>query len=158
LIEEEDIMSLIRWQPARELENFRQQMNRLMDEWMMPELELPSLTMGGFEKMPAVELSETETEVILKAQLPGIDIKDLEVEVGEDTISISGEQKQEERKEEKGYFRSEFHYGHFVRTIPLPVAIKPDAIASEFKDGLLTLTLPKAEVTKRKVVKVNLTA
>jgi HSP20 family protein len=149
-------MSLIRWQPARELENFRQQMNHLMDEWMMPNLELPSLTMGGLDKSPAIELSETESDIILKAQVPGLEAKDLEVEVSEDSISISGEHKQEERKEEKGFFRSEFHYGQFIRTIPLPVSIKPEEIKSEFKDGLLKLTMPKAEAAKRKVVKVNL--
>ena len=113
--------------------------------------------MGGMWA-PAVEIKETDKELILKAEIPGIDAKDLEVEVREDRVTISGEHKEEETTEDKdkNYFRSEFHYGKFERVVPLPMPIKTDQITSEFKQGILTLTLPKVEEAPKKVVKVKL--
>jgi HSP20 family protein len=98
--------------------------------------------------------------LVLKAEIPGIDTKDLTVEVREDQVRITGEHKEEEKIEdrEKNYFRSEFYYGKFERVIPLPMLIKTDAIKSEFKHGILTLTMPKVETTAKKAVKVNLQA
>jgi HSP20 family protein len=151
-------MSLVHWQPMRELENLRRQMDRLFDEWTLPRSEF-SLAPTGEEIAwtPAIELKETDSDIILKAQIPGIEAKDLNVEVSEDRVSISGENQQEKRTEEKGYFRSEFHYGRFERMISLPAPIKTDGVVSEFKNGLLTLQLPKAEEARRKVVKIDLT-
>lgn len=113
--------------------------------------------MGGMWT-PAVELKETDKKLVLKAEIPGIDLKDLEVEVGEDRVTISGEHKEETKTEdkEKNYFRSEFYYGKFERVVPLPMLIKIDAIKSSFKNGVLTLTMPKVETAPKKAVKVNL--
>ncbi len=113
--------------------------------------------MGGMWT-PAVEIQETEQELVLKAEIPGLDAKDLDIEVGEQRVTISGEYKEEKRSEDKdkNYFHSEFHYGEFERVIPLPIPIKTESIKSEFKDGILTLTLPKLETEPKKVVKVHL--
>jgi HSP20 family protein len=150
-------MSLIRWQPLHELDNLRNQMNHLFEELVRGEREIPFFPKGDIVWSPAVELKETETEVILKAQIPGIDAKDLNVEVSQESVSITGEHREEKKSEEKGFFRSEFRYGKFERLIPLPTPVKNDQIQSEFKNGLLTLTMPKLEKSARKVVKVNLT-
>jgi HSP20 family protein len=150
-------MSLVRWQPIKELESFRQQMDRLFDDWMTP-AKFPVLSNGGEAMLaPAIELQETDAEITLKAQIPGIEPKDLNVEVGENAVLISGEHQQEKKTEEKGIFRSEFQYGRFERTVPLPTSIKTDQVKSEFKHGVLTLTLPKAEEAQRKFVKLDLT-
>jgi HSP20 family protein len=150
-------MSLIRWQPLSEIETLRKQMDRLMDDLFRTDIQnLPSRSIWETTGTPAIEMTETDQELILKAQNPGIESKDLNVEVSEDSVSISGEQKQESRTEEKGYFRSEFHYGRFERTVPLPVTVKNDQVKAEFKNGILILTLPKMETTSRKVVKVAL--
>jgi HSP20 family protein len=151
-------MSLVRWKPLKELDNLRHQMNRLFDEWMHGDSELNILS-KEFKATwgPAIELKETETDIIVKAEIPGVEAKDLDIQVSQDVVYLAGEHKEEKRSEEKGYFRSELHYGQFQRTIPLPVPIKNDLVKSEFKNGVLTLTLPKIESASRNVVKVDLT-
>lgn len=158
-------MSLIRWQPLKELDTLRHQMNHLFDELMHSD-DLRSVgdhrEFSQFPKLenamwaPAIELKETDTELVVKAVIPGIEVKDLDVQVSENAVSITGEHREEKRTEEKGYFRSELQYGQFQRVVPLPVSVKHDQVQSEFKDGVLTLTLPKAESSPSKVTKVDL--
>ncbi len=146
-------MTLVRWEPFREIDTLRRQMDRLFEDmgiltgWERPE----RLTYA-----PAIELKETEEALILRAQVPGIEAKDLEVEVTRDSVILSGEHRQEERTEEKGYYRSEFRYGSFRRVVPLPTEVKTDQVKAEFKDGVLVLTLPKIEEEVRKAVKIRL--
>ncbi len=152
-------MTLSRWQPFRELSTMRKQMDRLFedmlsvgnDDWM-------GLHNIGGMWTPAVEIEEKEAELILKAEIPGLSAEDLEVEVSEDRVTISGEHKEEKKTEDKdkNYYHSEFHYGSFERVIPLPMAIKTDEIKSDFQKGVLTLTLPKMEDVPKKSVKVKL--
>jgi HSP20 family protein len=150
-------MSLIRWQPLKELDILRHQMNHLFDQLMPGEREI-----GQFPKLenamwaPAIELQETDTAVIVKAVIPGIEAKELDVQVSENTVSITGEHREEKRTQEKGYFHSELQYGRFQRIVPLPVGVKHDQVQAEFKDGVLMLTLPKAESSPSKVTKVDL--
>ncbi len=92
----------------------------------------------------------------MRAEIPGIEGKDLDVQVSKEAVSIAGETRHESKTEDRGYFRSEFRYGKFQRTIPLPVPIKNDQVKAEFKNGILTLTLPKVEEAKNRVVKINL--
>lgn len=152
-------MSLMRWQPLKELDTLRQQMNHLLDELIHRESES-----GQFAKnenalwAPAIELIETDSAVILKAVVPGIEAKDLDVKVSENTVAIAGEHREEKRTEKKGYFRSELQYGQFQRLVPLPVVVKQDQVQAQFQDGVLTLNLPKAEANEQKVTKVDLTA
>ena len=152
-------MTLSKWQPFKELSTIRHEMDRLFEDMLsMGDRDWMGLHGIGGKWTPAVEMEETEKELVLKAEIPGIDAKDLEVEVGEDRVTISGEHKEEKRTEdkEKNYFHSEFHYGKFQRVIPLPMSIKPDEIKSDFKHGILTLTMPKVGDVAKKVVKVNL--
>jgi HSP20 family protein len=148
------IMSLIHWQPVRELDLLRQQMDRLLNEWTI-DRDFPKLRMDdGVPWLPAIELEETETDFVLKAQVPGIEAKELQVTP--DAVMLTGAHQQTERTEEKGFFRSEFRYGQFERKISLPKTIKNDQVKSTFVDGVLTLTLPKAEDNQHKAVKINL--
>lgn len=151
-------MSLVHWQPLRELDTLRQQMNRLFDEWMHGDRDFPLFPKelkGNWE--PAVELKETDTDIILKAAIPGVEAKDLDIQVSQDVVSLAGEHKEEKSSEEGGYLRSELSYGRFQRIVPLPVSVKNDRVQSEFKNGVLTLTLPKVDSASRHVVKVDLT-
>ncbi len=152
-------MTLSKWQPFKELSTIRQQMDRLFED-MLSINDRDGLGRHRMAGMwtPAVEIKETDKELILKAEIPGIDAKDLEVEVGEDRVTIAGEHQEEKSTEnkDKNYFHSELHYGRFQRVIPLPMVIKTDGIKSDFKHGILTLTLPKVEDMPKKVVKVNL--
>jgi HSP20 family protein len=106
--------------------------------------------------VPAAEIHEDDEAVHLKVEIPGMEAKDLDVQVMADSVSISGERKSENRTEENGRFRSEFRYGSFRRIIPLPARIQNNNVNADYKDGILRLTLPKVEEEKNKVVKVNL--
>ncbi|MGJ5673407.1 MAG: Hsp20/alpha crystallin family protein [Nostochopsis sp.] len=150
-------MSIIRWQPFREIDTIRQQINHLLDEWMHGQEHESLFPKLNATWTPAVELKETDTDIILKAEVPGIEAKDLDVEVSTDVVAIAGEYQQEKQEQDKGCLRTEFRYGQFQRIVPLPVPVKNDQVKAEFKNGVLTLTLPKVEAAKRNVVKVDLT-
>jgi DNA-binding response OmpR family regulator/HSP20 family molecular chaperone IbpA len=107
---------------------------------------------------PAIELQETNTDIILKAEIPGIAVQDLDVLVGETSVSIAREDREETKTEQKGYFHTELHYGSFHRVVPLPVAVQNHQVSADFKDGFLTLTMPKVETTRQNMVKVDLQA
>jgi HSP20 family protein len=144
-------MAIIRYSPFRDIERLQHQMNRLFDESLAP-------TLGEVQHWlnnPAVEISETEDALELKLEIPGIEAKDLDIQVSKDSVSVSGERKQESKTEEKGITRSEFRYGKFQRVIPLPVRVDNTQVKAEYKEGILHLNLPKAEEEKNKVVKVN---
>jgi HSP20 family protein len=146
-------MALVRYNPWHEMNSLQRQLNHLFDD---------ALTndnwgdFGNFSKVPAAELTETDDAVHLKLEVPGMEAKDLDVQVMADRVAIAGERKSETKTEENGRTRSEFHYGKFSRVIPLPVRIQNTNVTADYKDGILNLTLPKSEEEKNKVVKVNL--
>ncbi|MBW4421750.1 MAG: Hsp20/alpha crystallin family protein [Myxacorys californica WJT36-NPBG1] len=144
-------MMTLRWQPWQEMEAARRQFDRMFED-LVPTREA---LLKSEHWSPAVELASTDTEFTLRAQLPGIDAKDLDVQVGQKAVSISGEHKFE-KTENNGYFRSEFRYGTFQRVIPLPAPVQNEQVKAEFKDGILTLTLPRLQAVKPSVVRVNL--
>jgi HSP20 family protein len=143
-------MALVRWQPFQEMEILRRQMDRMFDELSGLNRELTT------SWTPAIELEVKDEHVILRAEIPGVEGKDLDVKVAREAVSIAGETRFEQKTEDKGYIRSEFRYGKFHRTIPLPVPVENDKVKADYKNGILTLTLPKAEEARNKVVKVNL--
>lgn len=143
---------LTHWEPFRGVENLQREINRLFDR-LMPggNGEIRSLTF-----IPLAEMEETDDAIHLKLEVPGMESKDLDVEVTEEMVSIKGERKSESKTEDKGVVRSEFHYGKFERRIPLPTHIQTDKVQAECKNGMLNLTLPKVESEQRKAVKVTL--
>lgn len=143
-------MPLVRWQPFQEIDSLQREMNRLFDTLALPTEKL------GMSIFPSAELQETPDAVILKLEVPGIDAKDLDVQVSADAVAITGERKSQTQTEEKGVTRSEFHYGKFHRVIPLPTRIQNTQVQADYQQGILSLTLPKAEEEKNKVVKVTL--
>ena len=146
-------MALVRYNPWQEMSHLQRQLNRLFDDALIPE---NWGEFGNLSKVPAAELTETDEALNLKLEVPGMEAKDLDIEVTVDHVSITGERKSESRSEEQGRTRSEFRYGKFSRVIPLPTKIQNTNVTAEYKDGILNLTLPKAEEEKNKVVKVNL--
>jgi HSP20 family protein len=145
-------MALVRWNPWREINTLQSQIDRLFDETLTPATSLER----GLLRVPPAEMKETEEAIHLKLEVPGLEAKDLDVQVTENAVSISGERKSETKTEESGKTRSEFYYGKFQRVIPLPTRIQNTNVTAEYKDGILNLTLPKTEQEKNKVVKVNL--
>lgn len=145
-------MALIRWEPFREIDTLQRQMNRLFDSLMTSNGD----ENVGFAFVPAAEIQETNDAIQLKLEIPGLEPKDLDVQVTAEAVLISGERKSETKSEAKGVTRSEFRYGRFQRVIPLPTRIQNEQVQAEYKNGVLHLTLPKAEAEKNKVVKINL--
>jgi HSP20 family protein len=138
------------WQPFTEIETIRQQLDKAFDQ------RAARRDNSEATWMPALELADAGDNFVLKAQLPGIDPKDVDVQVTREVISISGERRYENTEEKPGYVRSEFRYGKFHRVLTLPAHIQNDSVQAEYKDGILTLTLPKVTEARNKVVKINL--
>lgn len=148
-------MALIRWQPWQEMETLRRQFDQLFYDLAPVQREGEATVRPTWA--PAIELKGNDTELILKAELPGITADNLDIQVTREAVAIAGEYKSETKSEENHIVRSEFRYGSFRRVVPLPVEVQNDQVKAEFVDGVLTLTLPKVQATRPNVVKVNLT-
>jgi HSP20 family protein len=146
-------MAIVRYNPWQEMNALQRQLNHIFDEVLTP---TSWGDFGNISKVPAAELTETEEGLHLKLEVPGINPADLDIQVTVDRVAISGERKSETKTEKEGVTRSEFRYGKFSRVIPLPMRIQNTSVKAEYKDGILNLTLPKAEEEKNKVVKVNI--
>lgn len=144
-------MALIRWQPFHEMEALQRDMNRMFEA--LASNEQTSMRQSF---MPLAEMEQTEDAVHLKVEVPGMNANDLDVQVTKDAVMITGERKSESKSEKNGMKRSEFRYGSFSRTIPLPVAIDNNQVKGDYQDGILTLELPKVQKQENKVTKVNL--
>jgi len=146
-------MSLVRYNPWHEMSSLQSQLNHLFDDAFTSE-KLGEWS--NLSKVPAAELTESDDALHLKLEVPGMEAKDLDIQVMADRVAIAGERKSETKSEEDGRTRSEFRYGKFQRVIPLPARIQNNLVTADYKDGILNLTLPKSEAEKNKVVKVNL--
>lgn len=148
-------MALIRWEPFREVEILRHQIDRLFDD-LTPANPQPADSQAHTAWAPAIEMKNSDSGIVLRAEIPGVEAKDLDIQVTREAVSISGEHRYEKRTEERNNFRSEFRYGKFRRVVPLPAQVRNDQVKADFRDGILTLNLPKVEDERRKVVKINL--
>lgn len=146
-------MALIRWEPFREIDSLQREMNRLFDSLSPTPTTKENM---GVAFIPPAEIQETPEVIQLRLEIPGMEAKDLDVHVTVEAVSISGERQSEVQSEEKGVTRSEFRYGQFRRVIPLPTPIQNDKVQADYKNGILSLILPKVEAEKTKVVKVNI--
>jgi len=136
-----------------ELERVRREMDRLFDrlsEWR------PPFFRGEEGKwMPTVDVSETTKEIIVKAELPGIDPNDIDVSVTGNTLRIQGERKQETEEEGESFHKVERSYGAFLRSIQLPAEIDPDKVKATYDKGVLTLKMPKTEAETAKKIQIT---
>jgi HSP20 family protein len=146
-------MSLLRWQPWQEIDAIQRQLDQAFDELAH---DAVFKSVNSVIRVPAIELTSTENAVVLKAELPGIDAEDLNIEVTRDAVSLKGEYRQETKDEHHQVYRTELRYGSFHRIIPLPVEVNNTAATAEFKQGVLTLTLPKLQEIKPQAVKVSI--
>lgn len=148
---------------ARPLTPF-EEMDRFMESffprrWMRPfRWDMPSMAELGapFDlKTPGVDIIERDNEVIVKAEVPGVEKKDLDVSVTDNSVTIKGCTSHEEKEEKGDYYRSEIRRGSFSRTVALPSSVDSDKAKATFNDGILELTLPKVEKAKRKSVSID---
>jgi HSP20 family protein len=132
----------------------QQQINQIFDRVMTTDGDRQGNGSSSF--IPAAEIHETDNEVKLHMEVPGVDAKDLDIKVSEDAVAITGERKSQVNSEARGMRRSEFRYGRVQRVIPLPTPIQNDKVQADFQNGVLSLTMPKSEQHKHKVVSVSL--
>ena len=144
---------IIRWDPFRNLSTLQEQVNRLFEGNFSRSGDHSTLTAWA----PSVDVYETENELVIKADLPEVAEKDIDVRVENNMLTIRGERKFEERVEEENYLRMERSYGSFSRSFSLPNTVDTQAIKAEYTDGVLTVTLPKRAESKPKQVKINVT-
>jgi HSP20 family protein len=145
--------NLVRWEPWSDLMSLREAMDRLFEEsvvrprtgWLAP---------LGAETL-AVDMYETDDEVVVKTATPGVNPEDIDVSITGDVLTIKGETKAEEKVEKANYVRQERRYGAFSRSLSLPSTVVADKAKAEFEGGVLTLTLPKAEEVKPKTIQVK---
>jgi HSP20 family protein len=148
--------TVARWDPFRELEELSERLNRVFGRPpVRRDNSKEALTVADW--VPAVDISESEGEYLIKAELPGVKKEDIKVTLQEGVLTIQGERKQE--KEEKGrkYHRIERSYGTFIRSFTLPDSADDSKVSAEFKDGLLYLHVPKSEKAKPKAIEVKVT-
>lgn len=146
-------MAIVRWEPFRDLLTTQDRFNRLFNETL-------GNVFGGDELSgrawnPAVDVYETDHDLVLKAELPGVDPKDVDIRVEDGTLYLKGERKQESELNEGNYHRFERSYGSFSRTFSLPNSVNVEDIKADYKDGVLTLKMAKREEAKPKTIKIN---
>ncbi len=158
-------MTLVRWKnrPPRSshgelspLAALRNEMDRLFEGFTREPLggiEWPFLASGRWT--PAVDVSEDDKTLTIRAEVPGIDPEDLEVTVSGDQLVLAGEKKESVEKSEKDFYQSERRFGSFRRTVPLPEAVDPDKVQAEYANGVLTIYLYKSEATAAKRIEVK---
>jgi len=145
--------ALMRWDPFRELEEMSDRLNRMFAR--------PATRTNGKETMivadwtPTVDISETDGEYQIKAEIPDVKKEDVKVTLEDGVLTIQGERKQEKEEKGKKYHRIERSYGSFVRSFSLPDVIDEEKVKAEFKDGVLSLHLPKSEKAKPKAIEVK---
>ena len=143
--------TITRWEPFRGVNTLQDQFNRLFNDVFDRKGEESSLTAWA----PAVDIYETEHELVVKADLPEVDPKDLDIRVENNILTIRGERKFEKKVNEDNYLRVERAYGSFARSFTLANTVNSDAIKADYQNGALTLTIPKREEAKPKQIKVN---
>jgi HSP20 family protein len=148
------MMDLIRWNPWNELVSLRERMNRVFDDSLFrSDRREDSFAMGTWS--PAVDMFEKDDTVVIKAELPGLDKKDVSLDLQNGVLTLKGERKYENEVKEENYYRREMSCGKFIRSFTLPADVDADKIKAKFQNGLLTVEVPKPEEHKPKQIKVN---
>lgn len=147
-------MELTRWNPHRSLFGFGDRFDRIFDDFFYPTLRDDS-TQSIWDWNPIVDIYDEKDHMVLKAELPGIDKKDIIIDVKDRMLTLKGERSADNEVEEDNFYRRERCYGKFERSFTLPMDVDPDKISATYKDGLLKLEIPKLEEKKPKKITVH---
>src|SRR4051812_6717215 len=139
-------MTLVRWDPARELDTLQSDVNRIFDSFFG---RTAGSTEGyGRRWIPAMDVVETDEHLVVRADLPGLDREDIEIEVKDGTLTITGERRAEHEDKDEGYHRVERSFGRFARSLELPRGVEPGSVEAGFERGVLEVKVPKPEERK----------
>jgi len=141
------------WDPYRDVTSLRDSINRVFEDTFR--LDRPTDMYNSTWPVP-VDIYETKDELVVRLEVPGIDPKDVKIQLIGDQLTISGKREQEDKTEQRNYVRVERRYGQFMRSFTLNLPVKSDAVTANYKDGLLEVHLPKAEEVKPKEIQVKI--
>ena len=144
--------NLTRWEPAREMMTLREAMDRLFDDAFTRPL---SVRDGWSMASPAIDMYQTDNEVVVRASIPGIKAEEVQINVTGELLTLKGEARQEEDRQERSWHIREQRFGSFERSIVLPTDVKSDQAEAVFENGILTITLPKADEVKPKTINIK---
>jgi HSP20 family protein len=144
--------NLTRWEPVREMMTLREAMDRLFDDAFTHPVGWAG---NGGSSVPAIDLYQNDNEVVVKAALPGIKAEQVQLSIHGDVLTLRGEVKQETDQKEKTYHIHEQRFGSFERSVSLPTDVQADKAQADFENGILTVTLPKAETVKPKTISIK---
>ena len=147
-------MQLVRWNPMNEMFSLRRPLNRMFDDFFLPgtTTEDGSLTRGW---NPVVDIYDNEDKIVIKAELPGVNKKDIEIDIKDRVLTLKGERSADKELKEDNYYRREMTYGRFERSFNLPAEVDPDKVKADYKDGILKVEVPKPEHKKPKQITVH---
>ena len=147
-------MAIVRWEPLREFSTLQNEMNRLFNT--VYDAPAPGGNGGTMRRwMPAMDLLETEDHFVLRADLPGMTEQDVNIEVEDRVLTVSGERKAEHETSKEGYHRVERAFGSFSRSLTLPEGVNPEAVQAEFHNGVLEVWIPKPEERKPRNIQIG---
>jgi HSP20 family protein len=147
-------MAITRWRPFRDVVSIQDEMNKLFDDFFGRPVLRTEWTDSAWN--PSVDVSEDKNNVIIKAEMPGMNKEDIKISVQDGVLTFKGEKKQEKEEKDKNYHRIERSYGSFCRSFQLPTSVKSDKIKAGYKDGVLSIALPKAEEVKPKEIPISI--
>ncbi|HUT99670.1 MAG TPA: Hsp20/alpha crystallin family protein [bacterium] len=143
-------MAIVRWTPDRHWMTLQEEMNRLFEDFVGP-----STSSNDIIWAPRVDISETSGDILVRAELPGVNPESISVDLTNNTLTIQGEKTKDDSAEGENFYRVERIYGKFMRSFSLPSRLKADAVKARYKDGILFVTIPKAEEAKPREIKVE---
>ena len=150
-------MAILRWDPTRDLSSLQSEMNRVFSTFFDSPASQSEGGRGGVggRWLPAMDLSETSDSYVLHADLPGVNQADVQIELEDNVLTISGERRLEESNSDGGYLRTECARGSFARSLTLPAGVDPERIEADFHDGVLRLRIPKPEERKPRRISIG---
>ncbi len=147
-------MELVRLNPIREMSDFRHRVNQMFGDMFYP-ATIENRGLDSFNWNPVVDIYDNDDNVVIKAELPGVEKKDISIDVKDRLLILKGERSTDSEVKEESYYRRERYYGNFQRVFTLPVDVDADKIKAEYTDGLLKIEIPKPEVQKPKQISVH---
>jgi len=144
-------MTIVRWEPLRELSSLQNEMNRLFNTVF----DTPVANGGNRRWVPAMDLVETAEDFVLRADLPGMTQDGVKIEVEDNVLTVSGERKAEHEAREEGFYRLERAFGGFSRSLTLPKGVNAEAVRASFNNGVLEVHIPKPEESKPRRIEIS---
>ncbi|RMF93915.1 MAG: Hsp20/alpha crystallin family protein [Candidatus Schekmanbacteria bacterium] len=148
-------MAIVKWDPFKDMISIKDRMNRLFDEVFSRSHFYGDEDLTDGLWTPAVDIYETDDSVVLKAELPEVDEKDIEIKLEDNVLTIRGERKLENETKKENYYRMERAYGAFSRSFSIPSRVEQDKITATCKDGVLKVTMPKKKEAQHKKIPIN---